>query len=488
MQLSSLNSRPIVWYTSGTIIRQVASLIMLPVYTSYLKPEEYGVIALLSIILGVYELFLGARFGAALPKFYYDLKTFEERASLVSTALLFTASFSVLGSIGFASSSQIISIYLFERSELTTLVAFFSVTLTTSSIEEYSLIYLRLREKPFYFFISSIFKLLLQLSSNIYLIVYLEEGLAGFIYASIISSSIMSLLLGAYTLCNTGLYFVIGTISSLWRYCWPLWTAGFFSIYITLATNFIIKFFCSLEELGLYHFALKFSSLLTVLVWQPFNQWWQVERFKVYDTSTTPSAEFGTAFTIIFCIMLTGVVCISLSSPTLISLMADPSYFDALYLIPYLCVLSLFAALGLFVRFPLLKFGATKLIPKIVLLNASLVTLFVPASAYFFGIKGVVISLMLIRAADFLITYFCGQKFFSQDISLTIVLLGVFLTLIYLILILEWSITYKLQLNQLYIQLSCVLIFAVAVIVSLFSKKNVRFSIVKFFRERVLSD
>jgi len=106
-------ARHVSIYALGSIIRQLVGFIMLPVYTSYLSPSDYGVVSLLVVMVSLCEVLIGARFGQAMPKFFYEQADSEWRNTVVSTALLVTACISVLVTLLVIASSNPISSLLF---------------------------------------------------------------------------------------------------------------------------------------------------------------------------------------------------------------------------------------------------------------------------------------------------------------------------------------------------------------------------------------
>lgn len=439
MMIAKLNSKPVFWYTLGTILRQLTAFIMLPIYTRYLSPAEYGIVGLLAMILGLYEIFLGARFGNALPKFYYDSDNGADRKALISTALLFTSAVSLIGGAIFALSAQPLSVHFFERTDLVYAIAAYGILLVTSSIEEYALVFLRLRDKPFYFFAISMLKLVLQLSLNLYFVVGLEMGVKGVIYGSIIASFILAVITGLYTLQFTGIHFRANLAKALWTFTWPLWLAGLGAIYINFVSNFLIKYFASLDEVGIYHFALKFSSLIALLIWRPFNQWWQTERFKIARESNNAQQEFSSAFVLISTILMFAMLGVSLFSGTVIEIMADAAYAPAKQVVPILCLMVLFGQLNFFVQFAFLKSGRTGYFPKIKFFKAIGITLTVTAGTYWYGLTGAVYAMALCQALDFVFTQVIGQRFFDQGLSMTQFYLMAFFTYAYTWAVLLWT-------------------------------------------------
>src|SRR3954470_10876782 len=83
-------------YAVGNILRQVASFIMLPIYTRFLSPADYGVVGLLTFAMSIMEAFFGARLGEAMPKYYFQENAVDRKCAVISTAFMITATSSAL--------------------------------------------------------------------------------------------------------------------------------------------------------------------------------------------------------------------------------------------------------------------------------------------------------------------------------------------------------------------------------------------------------
>lgn len=418
MNLSKLNKNPVAWYTVGTILRQLTAIIMLPIYTQYLSPEEYGIVGILAVILGVYELFLGARFGAAIPKFFYDRETPEQKYGLISTALLSTIGMSIIGAAVFSASAPYLAEDFFERPELTYALIAYGITLLTTSIEEYTLVFFRLEDKPFFFFVMSMAKLCMQLFLNIYFLVYLGMGVEGVIYSGVIASVFFAIISFIYTIGKCGLKFNTDEVKLLLVFTWPIWLSGFASLYITFVTNFLIKHFASLEEVGFYHFALKFSSLIALLIWRPFHQWWQTERFKIAKDISDPKPIFSSAFILITTLMGIGAFGISTGVETLIDIMADPAYLGATDIVPILCLMTVFNQLNFFLSFSFYKSEQTRALPKIRFFKAVLITVTLIGFSYQWQLYGAVYALLLCQIVEFFTMYILSKKYYDQGLPI----------------------------------------------------------------------
>src|SRR5688572_9044388 len=73
-------------YTAGIILGKVASFVMLPVYTRYLTPADYGVLELLGMTIDVIGMITGIGLVAGVFKFYSAEEDAAEKNAFMSTA------------------------------------------------------------------------------------------------------------------------------------------------------------------------------------------------------------------------------------------------------------------------------------------------------------------------------------------------------------------------------------------------------------------
>jgi len=120
-------------YAAGNISRQLVGFIMLPVYTHYLTPADYGVIGLLIFLVSLFEIILGGHMFQAVPKFYHQEETKLLKNSVVTTALLVTSIFSGVACILMASFSGPLAEVIFGGREYSIYIVIFSALIRMRS-------------------------------------------------------------------------------------------------------------------------------------------------------------------------------------------------------------------------------------------------------------------------------------------------------------------------------------------------------------------
>ena len=330
-------------YALGNILRNGVSIIMLPIYTRFLTPADYGIIELLSMLIDFVSIILGMRMGEAIFRFYCNAATNSDRNSVISTSLLLSVLLNGVGMVMVLLFSEPLAQLLFGDAGLVRYVQLFSLTLLLQAFIEIPLIYIRAQQRPWLFVGFSLFKLMLQLGLNIYLVVVKGMHVEGVIYSALISGGIMACLLFAYTLVSTGIRFSYRMSAKLVRFSVPLMLASVGSFYLTFGDRYYLRLYGDLADVGIYALGYKFGFMLTVLIWDPFEKMWASQRYEVHKR---PDARniFQRTFVFVSILMLSAALGISLFVKDLLYIMSDPAFHEAHAIVPIILVAYIFQA------------------------------------------------------------------------------------------------------------------------------------------------
>ena len=86
-------------YALGNILRNAVSFIMLPIYTRYLTPADYGVIELLSMLIDFVSIIFGMRLGEAIFRFYSTTTSDRDQKTVISTSIFLSVLLNGVGMI-----------------------------------------------------------------------------------------------------------------------------------------------------------------------------------------------------------------------------------------------------------------------------------------------------------------------------------------------------------------------------------------------------
>ncbi len=275
--------RDAVIYGAGVVISRVISFLMLPIYTRYLTPVDYGLLQVLQITLDVTSIALSAGLLTGVMRFYLKAETEVERGGVMSTALLLLVSLNAIGTIALCLGAPWIARMALSEAGPTgsTLIRVAAVTFAAEATTSVPLLYLQALRRPGWYMGASLGKLVLQLSLNILLVVLWGWGAEGVLVGSLVATLALGGVLTPWMLRHTGARFDRGAMRNLRRFGVPYQIATAGTFILTFGDRFFLEASHGLAAVGIYGLAYQFGFLLSGLVPQPFFRAWTPQRLAI---------------------------------------------------------------------------------------------------------------------------------------------------------------------------------------------------------------
>lgn len=313
-------------YTAASILSKVLAVALLPLYTSYLAPSDYGAAEVLFTAVVTASIVVRLGIIEALLRFFYLPE--EDGDDVIATgfaSLFWTATIGALLALPFA--AQISDLLLGAEVEGTGLVRIAIGGLWILTLYEYLVSLFRLDERARAYFAFTILHVLAAIPLTVFLVVGEGEGARG-------------LLLGSYL---SGIPFVVWFLWSerrrlslrpdrallrrMVRFGLPTMPAEVSLYSLQFIDRIIIVRSIGLAEAGLYALAFKFSQSIQVVV-RGFQLAWPPLAYSIRDDEEARRtyAVVVTAFTALCAFIVVGVW---LEARWIVRLLADEQYFDA---------------------------------------------------------------------------------------------------------------------------------------------------------------
>jgi O-antigen/teichoic acid export membrane protein len=266
-------------YTAASIVSKLIAVALLPLYTRYLTPEDYGaaevlfaavVSASIIIRLGVIE---------ALLRFYY--KEDEVPARVVSTsfaALFWFATAAALLALPFA--KPISEALLDEPAADLARIAIGGLWVAT--LHEYLLTIFRLEERARAFFVTTMINVFAAIGLTVVLVVGADEGARGLLLGSYLSGAAIVGALIVVHWRRLSLWIDRALLRRLLRFGTPTMPAELSLYLLNFVDRIIIVRTLGLFEAGLYSLAVKFAQAVNVLV-RGFQLAWPPLAYSIRD-------------------------------------------------------------------------------------------------------------------------------------------------------------------------------------------------------------
>jgi O-antigen/teichoic acid export membrane protein len=266
-------------YTAASIVSKLIAVALLPLYTRYLTPADYGAAEVM--FAAVVSASIIVRLGTieALLRFYY--KEGEEPARVVASsfaALFWLATGAALIALPFAGP---ISEALLVRSAPD--LARISIGgLWVLTMIEFLLTLFRLEERARAFFITTILNVLAAIGLTVILVVGAGEGARGLLIGSYASGAVFVAALIFVHRRRLSLRFERALLRRLMRFGLPTMPAELSLYALNFVDRIILVRSAGLAEAGLYSLAVKFAQAVNVLV-RGFQLAWPPLAYSIRD-------------------------------------------------------------------------------------------------------------------------------------------------------------------------------------------------------------
>lgn len=252
-------------YIIGSMMTPAIGLIMLPIYTNYLSPSEYGIMTTIQTLVGMFQLFLLLSLHGAVTRFYYDyLDNREKQKRYIGSIFTFVTVFSTLMSIVLLVLQKPLSAILFSNIPASPYFYYLIGISWASSLFALPLALWRAQEKAGLFVIINILKAILIMCFSVYLIIVKDLGAEAALLSNLVISVIFVAL--SFIICRKSIiinlnrkYIVASLMFSL-----PLLPHVASGWIIRSSDRVILEKFIALDELGLYSLAVQISSVLSL--------------------------------------------------------------------------------------------------------------------------------------------------------------------------------------------------------------------------------
>ena len=414
-------------YAIGTVVRRITGFVMLPIYTQYLTPADYGVVELLTMAIEIASILIGLRISQALFRYYILAKNNVEKQLTVSTVMTTIIVSSSIGSFVLYYFSENLSVLLFGADSYVNEFELFSFTLITNAVTAVGLSYVRVIQRPYFFITIGFLTLAFQVFLNVYFVVHLELHVTGVIYSSLISGVAISLFLMVYVYNSVGIKFSVEIFLKLIKFVSPLIVAALGSFYVSYADKYFLRLFVGLEAVGIYSLSLKVASVITI-VYESFDMSWSADRLEIAKNRDKHHL-YGQVFKYIVAVIMLLGGGLSIFSDSFFKVMSSEAFHTSAIYVPILVLAFIFRVFGMYSNIGIIFSEKTNFAAKASWLQAILATLLYVILIPEWGIFGAAIGLLISQLAWAMYIYRVSDPLLPLNINFKSTALLVLLSL-----------------------------------------------------------
>ncbi len=275
-------------YGLGVVASRSVGFLLIPVYSRFLSPKDYGALELLDLIIFFSGMFAVLGIYNAVFRFYSAYDSEQDKKEVISSALLFNAGMSALVSVGIIFAAPTLALAVLGSSSYSHLVRIVALTLFFSNMAEVPLAYFRAKERVTLFVSIGLGRTLLGMSLLVLFIAGFRMGVKGAVYANLIANAIGGTILFLAVLTRVPLRIVGPKLREMLRYGAPLIVQNLASFALVFSDRFFLRRYGNLTEVGLYSLGYKLAGMVDILVSGPFNMAWQWQQFELAKQEDAP--------------------------------------------------------------------------------------------------------------------------------------------------------------------------------------------------------
>lgn len=269
-------------YSIGNISIKIIGLILLPLYTSHLSVNEYGILTILEITNQFLINVLNLRLGSAMMRWWADSKNEKDRKVIVFNTFAPLTLIILAFNLVLQPTDSFCSELFFGNQKYNNYFSLLFIWTALEVINETALSLIRLKEKPGFYAILSILKFTSILGLNVYFIVVLHYGVKGIILSQVIGSALSFFIVLPMILKNIFWKIDIKIFLDMIKYSAPLIFSSIFSLILTLSDRYIIKLLIDYSQVGVYSLGYKLAGVINVFIVRSFQMSFLPIAFKMY--------------------------------------------------------------------------------------------------------------------------------------------------------------------------------------------------------------
>jgi len=394
-------------YGIGTIFAQAAGFLLLPFYTNYLTPKDYGIAALVETTVSLIGVLASMGISFAVARFYSEMDGEKGKNLIISTSYILVGLMCLVGIPALWLVSVPLSELVFQTSVYGTYFMLSSAALFVGLSVEVGTTYIVLKARSSIYVFVSLANTIMLIAMNIYFIAFKKTGLIGIFYSALITKVFFAVLLSAMILAQVKLRFSLTTAIKMVRFSIPLGFSTLFRIATEQSDKFIINYFFSPVETGIYAIAGKIANAVHTLITTTFLRSYLSIRFEI---KKDPNGQriYGAIFEQYLLVIGSFGLLIAMFSNEIIILMTNKVFYSAAYYIPPLILTWIFFGMKYHLENGMLISMKTRYITYITgvvsVVNVGLNFMLIPLLGLWGAVLASNASNMLLAGASFVIS------------------------------------------------------------------------------------
>jgi O-antigen/teichoic acid export membrane protein len=403
-------------YTTGSVLSRAVSFLLLPLYTRYLTPADYGVLQLLDMTIDISVIIFTAGMTAGMALFYFQTSDKQERNDIVRTAFALEVSLSLLGAaVLFVLAPTVWKVVLRGSGEVL-LVRIAAMNFVLGILSAVPMMLLQIRQQPQWVITINLLRLFAQVGLNVLFLVVLRQGVVGILLSGLIVNAVQGLGATLWLMRTAPGRARMSIVKRLRKFGVPYQISAGGSFILSFGDRFFLQASRGVSAVGLYGLAYQFGFLLYQLSAEPVLKAWGPQRLQLIGKPKDIRDEtYNRGFVYFNLALITMATGIGLFVQPVIKVMTTAPFHGAARLVPVILLAYVIAAWGEAINFGIIVSQKTRYITYTTWTAVVVVCLLYALLIPLYGGMGAAIATAGAFAVRTSLLYYWAQKLWHID-------------------------------------------------------------------------
>jgi O-antigen/teichoic acid export membrane protein len=314
-------------YGLGSIVARILGVLLLPLYTRYLTPGDYGLIETLVALGAVLSALVAQAMKSAFFRFYFDSEEESRRLLVVRTAFWYVMAASTGVLILGVALAQPISWVLFGTNDHAGLVAASFVGLWAAMNYDQMTSLFRVEQRSTAYVAATLTNVGVTIGATVLLVVVFEQGPLGVIVGNFTGTLVVYAALLVYSRRRLGLQFSRKLYRAMNRFGLPLVPSAVALWFTNFADRFFLIKLADPHEVGLYSIGVRIASAILLLL-TAFRLAWPAFAYSIEDDR---EAQRTYSFVLTYVVFVTCWLALALGvlAPWIVRVITTPAFYPS---------------------------------------------------------------------------------------------------------------------------------------------------------------
>lgn len=329
-----------ILYTIGEVVPKIISFLMMPIFTRYLMPADYGILSYTNSVIAFIYVFCTLALNTYVLRFFFECKSEEEERRLLGNIFVFIALVNVLVLLFL----NIAGPKIIDTAHITVAwKPYFRLAVFNNFLESFSiipLVYYRVKQNAKVFVGISLSRCILQYAVTFVMLSVLGLGVMAQYYGRLVTLLPYFLLYVFIMLRHSKLCLDFRQLKEALRFSLPLLPGVISYLALTSFDRVILERYVSLEIIGIYNIAYTIAFAANMVI-QSFYKALEPNIFQRYNAESIEKdfVPYMSRMNNIYNFALYALALgLSLFSKEALMIVVSRNYYSAAFYVPFVLV------------------------------------------------------------------------------------------------------------------------------------------------------